>query len=61
MVYLWISGISPDPEKTNAISQFPQPQNRTQLRSFLGLVNTLGKFLPDLSIVTHPMRELLKD
>ena len=54
-------GVRPDPERTEAISQFPRPQSRTELRSFLGLANTLGRYIPDLSIVTHPMRSLLKE
>ena len=31
-----------------------------QLRSFLGLANQLGSFLPDLAHMTTPLRELLK-
>ena len=53
-------GIKPDPEKVEGISSFPQPQNPTEVRSFLGLVNQLGSFLPDLAHNTVHIRSLLK-
>eukprot|EP00731_Ephydatia_muelleri_P012306 Em0006g1200a len=36
-------------EKTKAIVNAPTPQNVTQLKSFLGLLNYYGKFLPHLA------------
>jgi hypothetical protein len=45
--------IKPDPSKLEAIQKFPVPANRTDLRSFLGLVNQLGKFLPNLSMASR--------
>jgi hypothetical protein len=54
------SGIQPDPKKTEAISNFPTPTDLTQLRSFLGLANQLGHFIPDLAQSTSEMRRLLK-
>ena len=53
-------GVFPDPEKVEAISRFPTPQDLTSLRGFLGLSNQLGSFVPDLAQVTKPLRELLK-
>ena len=53
-------GISSDPSKTDAISKFPVPTNVTDLRSFIGLVNQLGQFVPDLAHVLQPLRGLLK-
>ncbi len=41
-------GIKPDEERLEAISEFPAPQDIHQLRSFLGLANQLGNFLPEL-------------
>ncbi|KAJ8346870.1 hypothetical protein SKAU_G00282710 [Synaphobranchus kaupii] len=38
----------------------PSPENVTQLRQVLGMVNYLGKFLPGLSSELHPVSELLK-
>ena len=38
-------GIKPDPVKVSAVVNMPSPQNKEELRSFLGLVNYLGKFI----------------
>jgi len=53
-------GVSPDPEKVRAIKDFPSPKDLTALRSFLGMANQLGAFLPDLSQATEPLRPLMK-
>ena len=37
----------------------PPPQNIHELRRFMGMVNQLGKFAPNLSEVTEPLRSLL--
>ena len=39
-------GVSPDPEKAKAIQELPAPQNVSELRQVLGMINYLGKFLP---------------
>ena len=49
-----------DPAKTAAIRDFPTPSNRTDLRSFLGLVNQCSEFSSRLSAVGTPLRPLLK-
>ncbi len=53
-------GVFPDPQRTMAISNFPVPTDLTSLRGFLGLVNQLGHFLPDLAHMTVDLRQLLK-
>ena len=53
-------GIAADPGKVQAIRDFPQPANVTDLRSFLGLVNQLGAFSKDISGFAEPLRPLLK-
>ncbi|KAL9963006.1 hypothetical protein ACROYT_G032167 [Oculina patagonica] len=53
-------GVSPDPDKVQAIQELPPPQNVSQLRQVLGMINYLGRFLPNLSTVISPMSELLK-
>ena len=40
--------------------KLPSPTNVTELRSFLGLVNYYGKFLPDLATTLAPLYELLQ-
>lgn len=41
-------GMKPDPDKTRAIQDMKEPGNVSELRSFLGTVNQLGKFIPNL-------------
>ena len=53
-------GVSPDPEKTKALKEFPRPKDLTALRSFLGLANQLGAFVPDLAHASGPLRVLMK-
>ena len=52
-------GISPDPSKTTAVKNMKQPSNVSELRHFLGMVNQLGKFSPNIADLTKPLRELL--
>ncbi|XP_058448699.1 uncharacterized protein K02A2.6-like [Malaya genurostris] len=52
-------GISPAEEKVDAIRRCRNPETVEELRSFLGLINYLGKFIPNLSTLTAPLRELL--
>ena len=53
-------GVSADPDKSRAITDFPRPQSIKDVRSFLGMANQLGCFVHDLAMVTAPLRELLK-
>lgn len=53
-------GINPSDDKVDAIRRFRSPETAEELRSFLGLINYLGKFIPNLSTMTAPLRELLK-
>lgn len=47
--------------KVQAIENAPVPENVSELRSFLGLVNCYGNFVPKLSTVLRPLRLLLFD
>lgn len=53
-------GIFPARDKTLAVRQFRVPKDKEELRSFLGLVCYVARFIPDLSTMTSPLRELLK-
>ncbi|GAB1598786.1 hypothetical protein Ahia01_000155800 [Argonauta hians] len=53
-------GLHSDPEKTRAINEMAPPCSLEELRRYLGLVNYLSKFLPNLTEVTAPMRNLTK-
>ena len=37
------------------------PTSRQELQTFLGLANYMGPFIPNLSTLTAPLRELLKE
>ena len=52
-------GIEADPDKIDAIVNMSPPTDITSLRRFLGMINQLAKFLPNLAKITKPLRELL--
>ena len=52
-------GLHPTKEKVCAIVDAPAPCNVTQLKSFLGMLNYYGKFLPNLSTMMTPLYSLL--
>ena len=58
----WIdkNGIRPLPQKTDAVMQAKSPTNVTELKSYLGLLNYYGKFLPNLATTLHPLHDLLQ-
>ena len=51
-------GLKPDPEKVRAVQEMPKPTSKKELLSLLGFVNYLSKFLPRLSEVTQPLKEM---
>ena len=53
-------GIKADPKKVHAISNLPQPTNKTELQKFFGMLNYLEKFIPNLSIKSANLRKLLE-
>ena len=53
-------GVKSDPEKVKAIRDMEIPITKIELQRFLGMVNYLGKFLPNLAEETAPLRILLK-
>ena len=53
------TGIRADPDKTTAVTEMSRPTTVPELRRFLGMVNQLGKFTPNLAELTQPLRELL--
>ena len=54
------TGISHLESKTAAILSIPPPTTLKRLRSFLGSVHYIGKFIPHLAQLCHPLRPLLK-
>uniref|UniRef100_A0A8C7Z7B9 ribonuclease H n=1 Tax=Oryzias sinensis TaxID=183150 RepID=A0A8C7Z7B9_9TELE len=53
------AGVQPDPEKTSAVQKMGAPTNVSELRSFLGMVNQLGRFIPNLAEKDKVLRDLL--
>ena len=53
-------GIRADPVKVKAIEDMPTPQNVSDIRRFLGMVNQLSRFSSNMAEKTKPLRELLK-
>ena len=53
-------GISPDPGKVEAITQFQAPSKVSEVRRFLGMFNQVSKFVPNVSQETTPIRTLLQ-
>ena len=54
------NGISPLPDKVQAIQDLQEPKSVSELRTALGMVNYLAKFTPSLSTLTKPLTELLR-
>ena len=52
-------GMRPTEEQVKAIREAPEPQNVSQLRSWLGMVNFQGQFVESLSTLAHPLHQLL--
>lgn len=48
-----------DPRKIKAINEMPPPEEKPTLLRFLGMINYLGKFIPNLSELTTPLCQLL--
>lgn len=53
-------GISPDPGKVEDIQEMPAPQNKDELRRFLGMLTYLSQFIPHFSDRCTVLRDLLK-
>ncbi|XP_062586311.1 uncharacterized protein K02A2.6-like [Saccostrea cucullata] len=53
-------GLHKTEEKVKAVVEAKIPENVTELRAFLGLVNYYGKFMPNLSTVLRPLHKLLE-
>ena len=56
---VYIRGIETSPKKIAAILNWPQPQNITQVRSFLGFCNYYRKFIRGYAQVAKPLYQLL--
>lgn len=53
-------GLKADPNKVSAVLDMKTPENRPELKTFLGMITYLTKFAPNLAKVTSSLRELLR-
>ena len=53
-------GISASEDKIRAIKNLPPPTNTSEVRSFLGMMNFLSRFIPNYSEISSPLRHLTK-
>ena len=51
-------GLSPDPTKVKAILNMPTPDSKRAVERFLGCLQYLARFLPQLAEVATPLRQL---
>ncbi|GJP47701.1 hypothetical protein CLOM_g6873 [Closterium sp. NIES-68] len=55
-----INGVKIDPKKIATIQDWKPPANLRELQSFLGFVNYVRRFIPNMAEVTSPLTDLLK-
>ncbi|GBP16998.1 Retrovirus-related Pol polyprotein from transposon 17.6 [Eumeta japonica] len=53
------NGLEADPDKVEAINAMKTPTNKTELQRLLGTITYLNKFIPNMSDLTNPLRDLL--
>eukprot|EP00253_Pinus_taeda_P012658 PITA_12658 len=53
-------GIRIDPERIQAILQIPYPRNTKELQAFLGKINFLRRFIPNLAELVRLLSNMLK-
>ena len=53
---LTVNGIEPDENKIISILKMPKPEDKKDVQRLLGLINYVGKFIPNLSELTATMR-----
>ena len=53
-------GLKPDPEKIRAVECMKKPTCVKELQTLMGFIQYLGKFMPNLSQVSAPLRTLLE-
>ena len=54
-------GVKVSKDKIKAVVEMPRPTEINHVHTLLGMVNYTMKFIPDLSIITEPLRQLIKE
>ncbi|XP_053607193.1 uncharacterized protein K02A2.6-like [Plodia interpunctella] len=55
------AGVRPLQKYVTTVQEFRPPVNVSELQSFLGLINYVGKWIPNLATVTEPFKVLLRN
>ena len=55
-----LKGIRPNPKKVQAVQRARPPANKGEMKSFLGLVSYLRRFVPNYSEIVAPLVQLTK-
>jgi hypothetical protein len=53
-------GITPDPEKIEALKNYERPTSVVEIQSFLGLASYYRRFIKNFADIAHPLIELTK-
>ena len=51
-------GLKPTHEKVNSVNEAKAPESKEAVRSFLGMIGYLSKFIPRYASLTEPLRNL---
>lgn len=54
------NGVRPDPKQVEEIKMLPSPKSIADLQRVLRIITYMAPFIPHLSDLTSPMRDLLK-
>ncbi|MCH81746.1 Ty-3/gypsy retroelement polyprotein [Trifolium medium] len=58
--FITAEGVSTDPAKLQAVSDWPLPKNLKQLRGFLGLAGYYRRFVKDFGKIAKPLTDMLR-
>ena len=55
-----IDGVATDPDKVNAIHEYPVPKTVSEVRTFLGFVGYYRRYIKDFSKMAYPLTSLTR-
>jgi hypothetical protein len=58
--FMFANELKMDPEKVDAIKNWPSPKSVLEVRSFHGLTNFYRKFIRNFSGISAPMMDMMK-